>query len=164
MRWLAVVMAIACIALILLGISGCRFPKDSVLSAYESVVQFAGQFALTPAIQLQGVRSFGESHIEGAYTAQYEGYSGTEYLFGDTSTLARAVDVELSLDAESGGGTLFLMTGARKMEVLFEGEGSYEDTLELPAGGGYIGFTGKGLTGTLNVTLTRCPEVSQDEG
>ena len=75
MRWLAVAMAIACIALILLGICGCRFPKASVLSAYESVVQFAGQFALTPAIQLQGVRSFGESHIEGAYTAQYEGYS-----------------------------------------------------------------------------------------
>ena len=72
--------------------------------------------------------------------------------------------VELSLDAESGGGTLFLMTGARKMEVLFEGEGSYEDTLELPTGGGYIGFTGKWLTGTLNVALTRCPEVSQDEG
>lgn len=161
MRWLAVILAVVCVALILLGVSGCRFHKEGVLSAYESVVQFAGQFALTPAIQLQGVRSFGESHIEGTYVAQYEGYNGTEYLFGDTSTHARAVEVELSLDAESGGGTLFLMTGARRLEVLFEGAGSYEDTLELPAGGGYIGFTGKGLSGTLQIGLTRCPETSQ---
>lgn len=86
MRWLAVVMAIACILLILQDVSGCRFPKESVLSAYEGVVQFAGQFTLMPAIQLQGVRSFGEDHLEGNYTAHYENYSGTEYLFGDTST------------------------------------------------------------------------------
>lgn len=65
--------------LILLGVSGCRFPKESVLSAYESVVQFAGQFALTPAIQLQGVRSFGEDHLEGNYTAHYVAVAQNTY-------------------------------------------------------------------------------------
>ena len=63
MRWLAVILAFVCVALIVLGLGGCRFSKDGVLSAYESVVQFAGQFALTPAIQLQGVRAFGEDHL-----------------------------------------------------------------------------------------------------
>ena len=65
MRWLAVILAFVCVALIVLGLGGCRFSKDGVLSAYESVVQFAGQFALTPAIQLQGVRAFGEDHFRG---------------------------------------------------------------------------------------------------
>ena len=164
MRWLAVVMAIACILLILQDVSGCRFPKESVLSAYEGVVQFAGQFTLMPAIQLQGVRSFGEDHLEGNYTAHYENYSGTEYLFGDTSTHQRTVSVQSFLDAESGGGKLFLMSGSRKIEVFLDAEGEYAQTLELPAGGCYIGFTGVNLTGKLDMQLTCCSNATQDEG
>ena len=93
MRWLAIALAFVCVALIALGLGGCRFSKDGVLSAYESVVQFAGQFALTPAIQLQGVRAFGEDHYTGDYRAEYENFSGTEYLFGGTSTVGRDVQV-----------------------------------------------------------------------
>ena len=89
MRWLAIALAFVCIALIALGLGGCRFSKDGVLSAYESMVQFAGQFALTPAIQLQGVRAFGEDHYTGDYRAEYANFSGTEYLFGGTSTMGR---------------------------------------------------------------------------
>ena len=153
MRWLAIALAFVCVALIALGLGGCRFSKDGVLSAYESVVQFAGQFALTPAIQLQGVRAFGEDHYTGDYRAEYANFSGTEYLFGGTSTRARDVELTFSLDAQSGGGTLFLMSGARKLEVLLDAQGEYERTLTLPSGSGYIGFTGKGLTGTLEMRL-----------
>ena len=158
MRWLAIALAFVCIALIALGLGGCRFSKDGVLSAYESMVQFAGQFALTPAIQLQGVRAFGEDHYTGDYRAEYANFSGTEYLFGGTSTVGRDVELTFSLDAQSGGGTLFLMSGARKLEVLLDAQGEYERTLTLPSGSGYIGFTGKGLTGTLKMRLAPCAE------
>ena len=154
MRWLAIALAFVCIALIALGLGGCRFSKDGVLSAYESVVQFAGQFALTPAIQLQGVRAFGEDHYTGDYRAEYANFSGTEYLFGGTSTVGRDVRVTFSLEAENGGGTLFLMSGKNMLEVLLDAQGEFERTLTLPAGSSYIGFTGKGLTGALKMRLT----------
>ena len=156
MRWLAIALAFVCVALIALGLGGCRFSKDGVLSAYESAVQFAGQFALTPAIQLQGVRAFGEDHYTGDYRAEYKNFSGTEYLFGGTSTVGRDVQVTFSLDAESGGGTLFLMSGKNMLEVLLDAQGEFERTLTLPAGSSYIGFTGKGLTGALKMRLTPC--------
>ena len=158
MRWLAIALAFVCVALIALGLGGCRFSKDGVLSAYESAVQFAGQFALTPAIQLQGVRAFGEDHYTGDYRAEYKNFSGTEYLFGGTSTVGRDVQVTFSLDAESGGSTLFLMSGKNMLEVLLDAQGEFERTLTLPAGSSYIGFTGKGLTGTLKMRLAPCTE------
>ena len=164
MRWLAVILAFVCVALFVLGLGGCRFSKDGVLSAYESVVQFAGQFALTPAIQLQGVRAFGEDHFQGTYRAEYENFSGTEYLFGGTSTVGRDVRVTFSLEAENGGGTLFLMSGKHMLEVLLDAQGGFERTLTLPSGSSYIGFTAKGLTGTLEMRLAPGAESGQDVG
>ena len=155
MRGFAIVLAVVCVVLIALGLGGCRAVKSGVLSVCESIAQFTGQFALTPAIQLEGVRSFGANHLEGCYRAEYDGFSGTEYVFGDTSTQARTVQVGMKLEAQEGAGTLFVLTGARRMQTLMVGPGVYTGTVELPAGGGYIGFTGEGLTGTLELKLTR---------
>ena len=67
--------------------------------------------------------------------------------------MGRDVQVTFSLDAENGGGTLFLMSGDRMLEVLLDAQGGYERTLTLSAGSSYIGFTAKGLTGTLEMRL-----------
>ncbi len=161
MRWLAAVMAVACVALILLGITGCCMGKNAMLSAYEHVIQFAGQFRLTPAIRLQGVRSFGESRILGAYRAEYEAFDGTEYLFGDTSIHARNVTIAADIAAQDGECTLFLLSGSEPAQVLCEGGGDFSDTLELPAGGCYIGFTGERFTGKLEIELAPADGESQ---
>ena len=159
-------LAFVCVALIALGLGGCRFSKDGVLSAYESVVQFAGQFALTPAIQLQGVRAFGEDHYHGRCIAPNTKTSAAR----NTSSAApppwgAMCSVTFSLDAESGGGTLFLMSGKHMLEVLLDAQGGFERTLTLPSGSSYIGFTGKGLTGTLEMRLAPCArKAERDEG
>ena len=130
-----------------------------VLSAQELYIgALLGVDQARAAIQLQGVRAFGEDHYTGDYRAEYANFSGTEYLFGGTSTVGRDVQVTFSLDAESGGGTLFLISGDRRLEVLLDAQGEYERTLTLPSGSGYIGFTGKGLTGTLKMRLAPCTE------
>ena len=64
------------------------------------------------------------------------------------------MQLAFSLDAQGGGGTLFLMSGARKLEVLLDAQGRYEKTLTLPSGSSYIGFTGKGLTACWKCTLS----------
>lgn len=56
------------------------------------------------------------------------------------------------------------MSGSRKIEGLLDAEGEYAQTLELPVGGCYIGFTGDNLTGKLDMQLTRCSNATQDEG
>lgn len=155
MRILTIALAIVCAAMIVLGAGGCRFIRTGALGARENFLQFTGQFALTPAIQLKGERSFEGSHLEGRYAASYDGFSGTECLFGDASTHARAVEVSLHLTAESGTGALVVVTGFKKTRTLWQGEGAYAGVVELPAGGGYIAFTGKALTGTLELKLTR---------
>ncbi len=132
MRWLAAVMAVACVALILLGITGCCMGKNAMLSAYEHVIQFAGQFRLTPAIRLQGVRSFGESRILGAYRAEYEAFDGTEYLFGDTSIHARNVTIAADIAAQDGECTLFLLSGSEPAQVLCEGGGDFRTRWNCP--------------------------------
>lgn len=74
------------LCLILLGasvLSGCT--KDEVLDQYNNIVQSAGSIALTGNSSLQGTKEKGIDDYTGSYTANYEDFSDTEYLFGGTS-------------------------------------------------------------------------------
>ncbi len=153
MRWLAAAMAVACVALILLGVTGCCMDKNVLLGAYEHVLQFTGQLRLTPAIRLQGVRSFGESRALGSYRAECEHFSGTEYLFGGASLNARSVLVSARVVAREGEGTLFLLSGSAPAQVLCENSRRFCARVELPAGSCYIGFTGRDFTGAVEIEI-----------
>ena len=81
------------LCLILLGasvLSGCT--KDEVLDQYNNIVQSAGSIALTGNSSLQGTKEKGIDDYTGSYTANYEDFSDTEYLFGGTS-IKREADV-----------------------------------------------------------------------
>ena len=74
------------LCLILCGVSilsGCT--KDEVLDQYNNIVQSAGSIALTGNSSLQGTKEKGIDDYTGCYTADYENFSDTEYLFGGTS-------------------------------------------------------------------------------
>ena len=64
-------------------LSGCT--KDEVLDQYNNIVQSAGSIALTGNSSLQGTKEKGIDDYTGSYTANYEDFSDTEYLFGGTS-------------------------------------------------------------------------------
>ena len=66
-----------------LTLAGCS--KDEILDQYNSVVQTAGNAALTSNFLLKGNRTYGEDCYTGTYTADYKDFSNTEYLFGGTS-------------------------------------------------------------------------------
>ena len=81
--------------------------KDAILDAYDSLVDTAGSWALTPDRSLQGERIPGEDDYTGAYEADYEDFSGTELLFGGTTLDREAgntVEVTSSLIIEEGEG------------------------------------------------------------
>ena len=64
-------------------ISGCS--KDEILDHYNNIVQSAGTIELTGKLSLEGTKEKGIDDYTGTYTADYENFSDTEYVFGVTS-------------------------------------------------------------------------------
>ena len=130
--------------------------KDAILNAYDSLVDAAGSWALTPDRSLQGERVRGEDDYTGTYEADYEGFSGTELLFGDT-TLDRAtgntVELSCSLDIEEGEAAVFLCSGAEDLVILLSENGDYNSTIEVGGGSTYIGVWGEGVTGRVSIQI-----------
>lgn len=133
---------------------GCS--KDQVLDAYNSVLNAAGSAQLTSSFSLQGERKRGVDDFTGTYQAEYDGFSGTEYLFGGTFIEREAgkdVSVQCTLEITSGTAQLFWTYGNHETETLLEVSGSYSETLTLPEGGVYFGVTGDAFTGTIDLCI-----------
>ena len=137
-----------------LTLAGCS--KDEILDQYNSVVQIAGNTALTSDFSLKGNRTYGEDCYTGTYTADYKDFSKTEYLFGGTSIeRENGKDISVSFDLEITEGTaqVFWVSGSDDPVILLEATGSYSETITLPEGGNYIGITGNDFTGHLEMNI-----------
>lgn len=133
---------------------GCS--KDQVLDAYNSVLNAAGSAQLTSSFSLQGERKSGVDDFTGTYQAEYDGFSGTEYLFGGTfieRAAGKDVSVQCTLEITGGTAQLFWTYGNHETAVLLEVSGSYSETLTLPDGGVYFGVTGDAFTGTVDLCI-----------
>lgn len=145
---------------LVLGAAGCSLldnvDKDKVLDAYNNVIQSAGKATLTKNISLKGDREFGTDNYVGTYKADYKKFTGTEYLFGNTSIEREngsAVVITCTFNVKDGTAKLFWLSGADDPVVLLEGSGEYSNTVELPKGGNYFGIIGDGLKGSVNLTI-----------
>lgn len=152
---------IAVVSCLILGASGCSLldsiDKDKVLGTYNDVIQSAGKATLTKGISLKGDREFGSDKYVGTYKADYKKFTGTEYLFGNTSIdreNGNSVAITCTFDVKDGTARLFWLSGAEEPVALLEGSGEYSDTVELPEGGNYFGITGDGLKGSVKLTIT----------
>lgn len=130
--------------------------KDAILNAYDSLVDAAGSWALTPDHSLQGERVRGEDDYTGTYEADYEDFSGTELLFGGTTLNREAGDtVELTcaLDIEEGDAVVFLCSGLEDPVILLSENGDYASAIEVGGGSTYIGVWGKGANGSVSIQI-----------
>ena len=128
--------------------------KDAILNAYDSLVDAAGSWTLTPDHSLQGERVRGEDDYTGTYEADYEDFSGTELLFGGTTLNREAGDtVELTcaLDIEEGEAVVFLCSGLEDPVILLSENGDYASAIEVGGGSTYIGVWGKGANGSVSI-------------
>ena len=130
--------------------------KDAILDAYGSLVDAAGSWALTPDRSLQGGRVRGEDDYTGDYEADYEGFSGTELLFGGT-TLDResgdTVELTCALDIEEGEAVVFLCSGLEDPVIRLSENGAYASAIEVGGGSTYIGVWGKGANGSVSIQI-----------
>ena len=120
------------------------------------MIQFAGNFRLTSDFLLEGRRKCGVDRYTGEYTADYDNFSKTEYLFGGT-TIEREYGKEVSvfcrIEGESGSAELFWESGSEETTVLLDADGTYRETLTLPEGGNYIGIAGEHFTGEVELRI-----------
>ena len=130
--------------------------KDALVGAYGSLMDAAGSWALTPDRSLQGDRVRGEDDYTGIYEADYEGFSGTELLFGGT-TLDRAtgdtVEVTCSLAIEEGEAAVFLRSGSENPAILLSESGDYSGTIEVGGGSVYLGVWAENVTGSVSIQI-----------
>ena len=102
-------------------LSGCT--KDEVLDQYNNIVQSAGSIALTGNLSLQGTKEKGIDDYTGSYTADYEDFSDTEYLFGGTSIKREAgkeLSIDCALEVTDGTAKVFWISGADEAVTLLE--------------------------------------------
>ena len=145
------------LCLIILGasvLSGCT--KDEVLDQYNNIVQSAGSIALTGNSSLQGTKEKGIDDYTGTYTADYENFSDTEYLFGGTSIKREAgkeLSIDCTLEVTEGTAKVFWISGSDEAVTLIEATGTYSDTITLPDGGNYIGIECESFTGSIELNI-----------
>lgn len=135
-------------------LTGCT--KDQILSQYNHVLQVAGDVTLTDSFLLQGKRKYGIDHYTGTYTADYRNFSKTEYLFGGTfieRENGKDITVSCELEITEGTAQIFWISGNSDPVILLEEDGSCTETITMPEGGNYIGITGDGFTGSLELCI-----------
>ena len=151
----AVVIMICCL---LIAFTGCSIPvnKDRILDNYNKAVQLAGNLGLTKNVSLQGKRIFGTDHYVGTYTADYNHFSKTEYLFGGTSIERKAgktINVTCNMKISEGTAQLIYVSGSDKPKVLTAAGGKYTAVIELKNGGNYFGVACGNFTGSIELAV-----------
>ena len=146
-------LAVVLVVCLMFVLSACS--KDFILDGYNDFLHQASQYALTDEKDLTGDREEGADTYTGSYTAEYDGFSGTEYLFGGTG-LERENGNELAvtyeLTVESGSAELS-WRDKNNLYTLTETEGNGSYPVTLTAGDNYLVFEGEEFHGILHVTV-----------
>ena len=134
----------------------CACSKDEIVEQYNEALQAVGDNNLTNNKDLQVTRQLGEDSYVGTYQADYDDFTGKEIVFGGTSLERDAGnEINISCDLQITDGTvkLLLQTGDSDPQILSNEDGSYSDTIELPAASNYIVIESENFTGTVNLTI-----------
>lgn len=150
-KWLAAALCVFCIITVC---SACS--KDATLSLFHNAIESIGKIAVTSDSRLKGQRQKGSDSYTGTYTAEYIGFSQTEFPFGGTSLKedGRVLYLRCTLHVNSGGMTLFFSSLGEET-VLASESGVYTFPLKLPAGANYIGLRGHEFTGSIQIEVAQ---------
>lgn len=130
--------------------------KDETLDIYDKAVRSAGELQLTSEKSLVGEKSPGVDAYTGQYFAEYEKFTGEEYIFGGTTINHKAgnkVKVTCNLTTKEGTGKFIFISGSKEPEILVESPGEWSGTIELPEGGNYLYFIADNFSGSIELNV-----------
>ena len=116
-------------------------PKNAALDVMDTINEIGGNSILTSEKSLQGERITGIDNYVGTYSAEYNNFSKTEYLFGGTDIERESgndLSVTCTLQIDNGTAKVFWTSGSKEAVILIETDGTYNETITLPSGGNYI--------------------------
>lgn len=131
-------------------------PKNAALDVMDTINEIGGNSVLTSENALQGRRITGIDNYVGTYSAEYNDFSKTEYLFGGTDTERESgsdLSVTCTLQIDSGIAKVFWTSGSEEPVILIGTSGTYNEIITLPSGSNYIGIECENFTGSLDLTI-----------
>ena len=153
-KTIAVALLTVCLVFSMAGCSSNI--KDNLIDGFNGLLQHFSKYALTDEKDLQGDKTKGEDTYTGSYTAEYDDFSGTEYLFGGTG-LERENGNELTvtyeLTVESGSAELCWMEGEEK-HLIADTSKSDTYSITLSSQDNYIVILGENFHGTADISVT----------
>lgn len=154
------VIAAALLFCLLFTMSGCSSDKeenlkDSILNGFNDFLHHFSTEALTDNRDLQGERKAGIDTYTGAYSAEYDNFDDTEYLFGGTGLEredGNGLTITYKLEITQGKAELYWRNKDRDAVIAEKSDaGTYHITLN--SGDDYLILEGDGFTGSLQVTV-----------
>lgn len=133
-----------------------NIPKDAALDVMDTINKMGGKTVLTSDDSLKGERITGIDSYVGTYSAEYENFSKTEYLFGGTDIEREAgkdLSITCTLKVESGNAKVFWISGSENPIIFIGMDGTYKETISLPSGGNYIGIECENFTGCIDIEV-----------
>ena len=143
-------------------VSGAEYDKtieyDGIRQKVVPTIEKKGLAAVSSSFFAALYSAFGRYDVvhTGSYTANYEDFSDTEYLFGGTSIKREAgkdLSIDCALEVTDGTAKVFWISGADEEVTLLETTGTYSDTITLPEGGNYIGIECENFTGSIELNM-----------
>lgn len=167
-KWICMLL----IGVMVTGLTGCGMIKEfkenedsireeihelweSFVDEVNEWVEYAATHSITEDSALKGERKTGIDDYVGSYEADYDGFSGEEYIFGGTSLKRKYgsdLKVTYSLTVESGRAVLYWLDGKEEKMIADASAGDvYQFTIH--AGKNFIVLRGNELTGDLSLKV-----------
>lgn len=148
--------AFAAVVLLLVTVSGCRileFSKQSILESYDNALSSLGRYCLTEDDCLIGTRSFAGDDYTGSYSAQYQGQSGREVVFGGTSIEDRSLRISGRVVVSEGSAELCVRLGTAVVLLETGQDGSFDSEIRLTGGSNYVMLDFENFTGSVEIAV-----------
>lgn len=145
--------AFALVLCLIVALTGCS--KDTVLENYNNLLHHVSRLALTDEKDLQGEKTEGEDAYTGSYTAEYDDFSGTEYLFGGTGLEREngnnlAITYDLTVDS---GTVEFYWRDKDEKKIIADISDTGTYSVTLSEGDNYLTLEGNDFCGSLRVAV-----------
>lgn len=128
---------------------------DGLLEEINDWSDSVAAYSVTGDNSLVGERKQGDDNYVGSYEADYDKFTGEEYIFGGTSlkrTGGSDLKVNYSLTVQSGTVALYWLDGEEKKPIA-DAPAQDTYTFSIHAGGNFIVLEGDNFTGSLSLEV-----------
>lgn len=149
------VFAIFAVAVLVLAfVEIARKPSvEQLVDDFDGFVHIVGLNQITAKSKLIGKREFiGKDSYIGSYTSSCIFEKGRDVVFGGASIKDKKVSLKVKILTESGSANLRIRLGSDVKEYKTDNNNTFEQTIDLQAGGNYIMIDYDDFTGTVEMT------------